>query len=112
MAGKKSIIKPDVRQNEHQCFQSGDHRTASPSVLMRTGITDARIYEKNNNDMELPGGAEFMSPHVMAPHRQSIWRFDYAFTITDKDHTRFNVGYTDYVRSGDEKGSIQITQPC
>lgn len=68
------------------------------------GITDARIYEKNNNDMELPGGAEFMSPHVMALIAKAFGAFDYAFTITDKDHTRFNVGYTDYVRSGDEKG--------
>ena len=24
----KVLSKPDVRQNEHQCFQSGDHRTA------------------------------------------------------------------------------------
>lgn len=67
-------------------------------------ITDAKIYEKYNNDLELPGGSEMMSPHTMALIAKAFGAFDYAFTMTDKEHTKLNIGYTDYERSGEEKG--------
>lgn len=67
-------------------------------------INSAKIYEKNNNSIELPGGAGTLSPHTMALIVKAYGGFDYNFTTTDKDHTRFNMGYTDYSKSGEDKG--------
>lgn len=67
-------------------------------------LTDARIYEKNNNTMELPGGYEVVSPHVLALMAKSFGGFDYSFTLTDNEHTKLNIGYLDYIRSGEDKG--------
>lgn len=65
-------------------------------------VTDVKIYDKENNTCELPGGAEFLSPHVMALMAKAMGAFDYNFTTMDKDHTRFNVGYTDYTKKEEE----------
>jgi hypothetical protein len=67
-------------------------------------VLDAKIYEKYNNSMELPGGSETMSPHTMALLAKAYGAFDYNFTKQDKEHTRFTVGYTDYEKSGEDKG--------
>ncbi len=67
-------------------------------------IKDAKIYDKYSNNVELPSGAEFMSPHTMALLAKSYGAFDYDFTQMDKDHTKFNIGYSDYERKGEDKG--------
>jgi len=67
-------------------------------------IKNAKIYEKNSNSAEMPAGASYLSPHTMALLARSFGSFDYAFTQTDKNHTRFSVGYDDYVKSDDYKG--------
>ena len=67
-------------------------------------IKAAKIYDKFSNTMELPGGADFMSPHTMAILAKAFGAFDYDFTQMDKEHTRFNIGYSDYERSGEDKG--------
>lgn len=67
-------------------------------------IADAKIYEKNSNTMEMPAGAEFMGPHLMALWAKQYGYFDYSYTQTDKSHSTFVVGYSDYVRSDDYKG--------
>jgi len=67
-------------------------------------ISNAKIYEKNSNSVEMPGGASYLTPHSMALIAKSYRAFDYDFTLTDKNHTRFSVGYGDYVKSDDFKG--------
>ncbi len=67
-------------------------------------IKDAKIYEKFSNTMELPSGAGFLSPHIMALMGKAWGAFDYNFTQMDNGHTKFNIGYTDYERSGEDKG--------
>lgn len=67
-------------------------------------ITNAKIYEKNSNSMEMPAGASYLTPHTMALIAKSYKAFDYDFTQTDKNHTRFSVGYSDYVKDDDYKG--------
>ena len=68
-------------------------------------LQNAAIYEKNHNNFESPGlGGDFMSPHLMAQVVKAYGGFDFAFTQTDKNHTNFVVGYTDYEKSKDYKG--------
>ncbi len=67
-------------------------------------IKDAKIYDKNSNSQEMPSGAEFLSQHTMAIIAKAWGFFDYDFTQTNKEHTRFSVCYSDYVRSKDFKG--------
>jgi hypothetical protein len=69
-------------------------------------IQKAAIYEKNHNNFESPNGmgGDFMSPHLMAVVAKTFGAFDFAFTQTDKNHSNFVVGYTDYEKSKDYKG--------
>lgn len=67
-------------------------------------IKSANVFEKNNNSMEFQSGYEVASPHIMALAAKSAGAFDYNFTTIDNDRTRFSVGYTDYDKSGDDKG--------
>ena len=67
-------------------------------------VKGAQIYDKNNNSIELPAGAGYLSPHTMALMIKAWSAFDYDFTQTNKEHTRFSVGYHDYERSKDFKG--------
>ncbi len=67
-------------------------------------IKDAKIYEKNSNSQEMQSGAEFSSPHTMAIMAKAWGYFDYDFTQTNKEHSRFSVCYSDYVKSSDFKG--------
>jgi hypothetical protein len=67
-------------------------------------VKGAQIYDKNNNSIELPAGAGYLSPHTMALMIKSMRAFDYDFTQTNKEHSRFSVGYEDYERSKDFKG--------
>ncbi|MBK7559079.1 MAG: hypothetical protein IPI54_12870 [Chitinophagaceae bacterium] len=67
-------------------------------------IKDAKIYDKNSNSQEMQSGAEYSSPHTMAVMAKAWGFFDYDFTQTNKEHTRFSVCYSDYVRDKDFKG--------
>jgi hypothetical protein len=67
-------------------------------------IKNAKIYDKYSNSVEMPSGASTLSPHTMALIAKAYGAFDYNFTLTDKEHTKFSVGYTDYEKSGDDKG--------
>jgi len=68
-------------------------------------VIDATIYEKNKNQISLPGGAaDFNSGPALAAFIKIIGGFDYAYTQTNKDISSFVVGYTDYVKSDDYKG--------
>jgi len=67
-------------------------------------IKDAKVYEKNSNSLDVFAYSTYMSPHTMALMAKAFGGFDYDFTQTDKEHTRFSVGYSDYVRGDDYKG--------
>jgi hypothetical protein len=67
-------------------------------------VQKAQIYEKNSNSIEMLG-ADFTSAPLLAYQIKYAYNgFDYAFSQTDKSHSMFTVGYTDYVRSKDYKG--------
>lgn len=67
-------------------------------------IKDAKIYDKQSTSMELGSGAEMLSPHSMALLAKAFGAFDYRFTQTDNEHTRFSVGYSDFEKTSDYKG--------
>ena len=67
-------------------------------------VKGAQIYDKNNNSIELPAGSGYLSPHTMALMIKAYKGFDYDFTQTNKEHSRFSVGYSDYEKSRDFKG--------
>lgn len=68
-------------------------------------LKKAEIFDKNSNNIELLMGAEFTSAPVLAQQIKYFYDgFDYTFSQTDKTHSLFTVGYTDYIRSKDYKG--------
>jgi hypothetical protein len=68
-------------------------------------VKDAKIYDKNPNSVELPGGYEGIStPLIGKMVKYTYGDFDYAYTQTNKDLTSFSVCYSDYVRGKDYKG--------
>lgn len=68
-------------------------------------IENAQIYDKNSNSIELASGMDFVSAPAIAMMIKYVYNgFDYSFSQTDKSHSTFTVGYTDYVRSKDYKG--------
>ena len=67
-------------------------------------VKAATIYEKFNNNVILPAGAGYMSPHALAIMVKAWDGFDYDFTQMDKSHANFVVGYSDYEKSKDYKG--------
>lgn len=67
-------------------------------------VENAQIFDKNSNSIEMLG-ADFFSAQLLAYQIKYVYNgFDYAFSQTDKTHSTFVVGYTDYVRSKDYKG--------
>lgn len=69
-------------------------------------VKEAKIYEKNSNNVELESGMEFVSAPLLGKMvKYNYDRFDYAYTQTNKDVTSFTVTYSDYVRGKDYKGS-------
>jgi hypothetical protein len=68
-------------------------------------IEKATIYEKNDNIMHMPANAELYGAQMWALIAKNFGYFDYKYTQTDKDHTMFVVGYTDYEKTSDYKGS-------
>lgn len=68
-------------------------------------VKDAKIFDKNANTLELPGGGEFMSTPLMGKMLKYMYgKFDYAYSQTNKDNTSFTICYSDYVRGKDYKG--------
>lgn len=67
-------------------------------------IKDARIYEKNNNNVEMPAGSTYMSPHTMALLAKSFGSFDYNYTQPGKNNNGFVTTYSDYIKDKDYKG--------
>lgn len=68
-------------------------------------VTGATIYDKNSNSVELLPGQDFTNITFLGHLVKYFFGgFDYSFTQTDKDHTSFSIGYTDYERTKDFKG--------
>lgn len=68
-------------------------------------VKEAKVYEKNSNSFELPGGMEFVSGPLLGKMiKFNYGGFDYEYTQTNKDVSSFNVCYSDYVRGKDYKG--------
>lgn len=68
-------------------------------------IKGAKVYNKNSNNIELPGGLDFASTPLMGKMLKYYFGgFDYAYTQVNKDLTSFSVCYSDFVR---EKGSYK-----
>jgi len=68
-------------------------------------IRGAKIYDKNSNNVELPGGYEVVSTPLMGKIIKYYYgEFDYAYTQVNADKTSFTVCYSDYVRGKDYKG--------
>jgi hypothetical protein len=68
-------------------------------------VKDAKIYSKNSNNIELPGGMEFVSAPLLGKMvKYTYGEFDYAYSQTNKDNSSFTVCYSDYVKGKDYKG--------
>ena len=68
-------------------------------------VKEAKIYDKNSNTQELPGGMEFVStPLIGKLLKYTYGEFDYAYSQVNKDNTSFTVCYSDYVKGKDYKG--------
>jgi hypothetical protein len=57
-------------------------------------LENATIYDKVTNNVELPAGAAYMTPHTLALLLKSAGSFDYAFTQMGKNKGSFVSGYT------------------
>jgi hypothetical protein len=69
-------------------------------------VKDAKIYDKNSNNVELQSGMEFVSGPLLGKLvKYTYGEFDYSYTQTNKDFSSFTVCYGDYVRGKDYKGS-------
>ena len=68
-------------------------------------IKDAKVYEKNKNRFNLPGG-DYVTPHMLAASAKTMGAFDYEFTRTDAAKSHFYVGYNDYERGKDYRGLV------
>ena len=69
-------------------------------------VKEAKVYDKNSNKMELPGGYEFISTPLIGKLLKYVFgEFDYAYTQMNKDNTAFTVCYSDYVKGKDYKGT-------
>jgi len=68
-------------------------------------VKEAKMYPKSSNNVELPGGSEFMStPLIGKLVKYYYGGFDYSYTQSNKDLSAFTVCYSDYVRGKDYKG--------
>jgi hypothetical protein len=68
-------------------------------------VKEAKIYEKNDNNYELPSGYEFMSAAVLGKLIKAYGGFDYRYTQVNGDNSSFTITYADYVKGKDYKGS-------
>src|SRR5260221_3766310 len=67
-------------------------------------VKDAKIYDKNSNNLEMESGMEFVSTPLIGKMVKMRGFFDYAYTQTNENNTSFTVCYSDYVRGKDYKG--------
>jgi len=68
-------------------------------------IKEAKIYDKNSNNVELESGMEFTSTPLLGKMLKYQYpRFDYAYTQMNSERSSFSVYYSDYVRGKDYKG--------
>lgn len=68
-------------------------------------VKEAKVYEKNPNNMELSNGYEFVSGPLLAKMiKYASNGFDYLYTQVNKDQTSFSICYKDYVRGKEYKG--------
>lgn len=67
-------------------------------------LTDAKIYEKNNNNFSLGTGSDMSSPHTLALFAKAYGAFDYDYTQMGNNNESFSSTYTDYERSKGYKG--------
>lgn len=69
-------------------------------------VKEVKIYEKNDNSVELQAGSEFVSAPLLGKMIKYYYGdFDYEYTQTNKDVSSFTICYSDYVRGKDYKGS-------
>lgn len=69
-------------------------------------VKDAKIYDKNSNNIEMRSGMEFTSTPLLGKMiKYNYGYFDYSYTQTNKDFSSFTVAYSDYERGKDYKGS-------
>lgn len=67
-------------------------------------LTDAKIYEKNNNNFSLNTGSDFVTPHTLALAAKAYGAFDYTYTQMGKNNASFVSAYTDYEKTNGYKG--------
>ncbi len=76
-------------------------------------IKGAKIFEKNSNNVELPGGYELVGTTKLGKLiKYDLGRFDYSYTQANKDLTSFSVCYSDFVRGKDYKGGTFNSITC
>ena len=69
-------------------------------------VKEAKIYDKNSNNIELESGMEFVSgPLIAKMVKYQYGGFDYEYTQVNKDNTSFTICYSDYERGKDYKGT-------
>jgi hypothetical protein len=68
-------------------------------------LKNATVYKKNSNNVEFPGGFDFMGPQTMAMMAKYNYdAFDYEYTQISSDRSSYVVGYKDYVKEDGYKG--------
>jgi len=67
-------------------------------------LTNAKIYEKSNNNFSLGTGSDFITPHTLALAAKTYGAFDYTFTQIGNNYNSFSSSYTDYEKSKGYKG--------
>jgi hypothetical protein len=68
-------------------------------------VKGVKIYPKNENNIELQSGMEFVSTALIGKYiKYTVGGFDYRYTQTNNDNSSFSVCYSDYERSKDYKG--------
>jgi hypothetical protein len=67
-------------------------------------LTNAKIYEKRNNNFSLSTGSDFATPHTLAVVAKAYGAFDYTYTQMGQNSASFVSAYTDYEKSKGYKG--------
>jgi hypothetical protein len=68
-------------------------------------VKDAKIYDKNSNNIELQNGSEFVSAPLLGKLiKYNYGGFDYSYCQINKDNTAFTICYSDYEKGKNYKG--------
>ena len=59
-------------------------------------LENVKIIDKSRSAIELPAGAGYSNPQVLAMYIKALDGFDYSFTQLHNDKTNFSICYTDY----------------